>query len=238
MMKLFHTPASHFTRKCTVAIKELGLESRVEIVPTRWPHAWVTQTVPYRRDFLEATPVARIPALVTEDGVKLTDSSTICEYLNDELGGYRLCPQQGRERWRILSVASIATGGIMEAQLTRIAEIRRKRPGSPNPQEFSASFVQKMKERQERCFIALEQRHPEFGGDVDLGQIAVGCACATADFRFPEDNWRAVAPHLANWFEKFRQRRSMLETQPAETPQEPDIEEHLTGSRVGGGMLL
>jgi hypothetical protein len=47
-----------------------------------------------------------------------------------------------------------------------------------------------------------------------------------------------VAPHLANWFDKFRQRRSMLETQPAETPQEPDIEEHLTGSRVGGGMLL
>lgn len=224
MMRLFHTPASHFTRKCTVTIKELGLEEQVEIVPTRWPHSWVTETVPYRRDFLEATPIARIPALVTDDGIKLADSSTICEYLNDELGDYRLCPPRGRDRWRILSIVSIATSGIMEAQVMRIAELRRKRPRSPNPQEYSASFVQKMKERQKRCFIALEQRHVEFAGKPDLGQIAVGCACATSDFRFPEDEWRNVAPKLGQWFDGFRRRRSMLETEPAETPQEPEGE--------------
>jgi glutathione S-transferase len=31
MMKLFHTPASHFVRKCMVTIKELGLQDRVEM---------------------------------------------------------------------------------------------------------------------------------------------------------------------------------------------------------------
>ena len=112
----------------------------------------------------------------------------------------------------------------MEAQVMRIAELRRKRPGSPNPQEFSPGFVQKMKERQERCFAVLEQRFPEFAGDIDLGQIAVGCACTTSDFRFPEDDWRNVATNLGRWFDKFRQRRSMQETEPAETPQTPDIE--------------
>jgi glutathione S-transferase len=35
MMKLFYTPASPFVRKCTVALKELGLWDRVEIVPTK-----------------------------------------------------------------------------------------------------------------------------------------------------------------------------------------------------------
>jgi glutathione S-transferase len=104
MMKLFHTPASPFVRKCSVAIRELGLEDRVEIIPTKWPHSWGTETVPYREDFLAATPIARIPALVTEDGERLTESSLICEYLNDELGYYRLCPQSGRERWHILSM--------------------------------------------------------------------------------------------------------------------------------------
>jgi glutathione S-transferase len=230
MMRLFHTPASHFTRKCTVTIKELGLEERIEVVPTRWPHSWVTETIPYRRDFLEATPIARIPALVTDDDIKLTDSSTICEYLNDELGDYRLCPPRGRERWRILSIVSIATSGIMEAQVMRIAELRRKRPSSSNPQECSPRFVQKMKERQERCFTALEQRNAEFAGEPDLGQIAVGCACATSDFRFPEDEWRSVAPNLGRWFDRFRQRRSMLETEQSETAQEPDIECEGTGS--------
>jgi glutathione S-transferase len=224
MMKLFHTPASHFTRKCTVTIKELGLDGRVEIIPTRWPHAWVTETVPYRRDFLDATPIARIPALVTDDGTRLTDSSTICQYLNDELGDYRLCPQRGAERWRILSMASIATSGIMEAQVMRIAELRRKRPGAANPQEHSPSFVQKMKERQARCFSALEQRHTEFAAEPDLGLIAVACACATSDFRFPEDGWRDAAPSIARWYDKFRLRRSLRETEPAETPQAPDVE--------------
>jgi hypothetical protein len=28
-------------RKCTVTIKELGLEDRVEIITTKWPHSWV-----------------------------------------------------------------------------------------------------------------------------------------------------------------------------------------------------
>ena len=104
MMKLFYTPASPFVRKCSVTIKELGLEDQVEIVPTKWPHSWGTETVPYREDFLAATPIARIPALVTDDGERLTESSLICEYLNDELSAYRLCPRSGRERWHILSV--------------------------------------------------------------------------------------------------------------------------------------
>jgi hypothetical protein len=119
MMKLFHTPASPFVRKCSVAIRELGLEDRVEVIPTKWPHSWGTETVPYREDFLAATPIARITALVTEDGERLTESSLICEYLNDELGDYRLCPQSGRERWKILSVVSVATSGIMECQVMR-----------------------------------------------------------------------------------------------------------------------
>ncbi len=79
MMKLFHTPASNFVRKCTVTIRELGLEDRVEIITTKWPHSWGTETTPYRPDFLQATPIARIPALVTEDGERLTKSSLICE---------------------------------------------------------------------------------------------------------------------------------------------------------------
>jgi glutathione S-transferase len=112
----------------------------------------------------------------------------------------------------------------MEAQVMRIAELRRKRPDSPNPQEHSPSFVQKMKERQARCFAALEQRRTEFSGTPDLGQIAVACACATSDFRFPEDGWRATAPNLARWYDEFRLRPSMRETAPAETPQEPDVE--------------
>ena len=205
MMKLFHTPASPFVRKCSVAIRELGLEDRVEIIPTKWPHSWGTETVPYREDFLAATPIARIPALVTEDGEHLTESSLICEYLNDELGAYRLCPQSGRERWHILSVVSVATSGIMECQVMRRAEMLRKRDASQNKQEFSPSFVRKMMERMDRCYQRLDELSRGFRADVDLGQIAAGCACGVSDFRFPEDDWRVIAPNLARWYEQVPQ---------------------------------
>ena len=178
MMKLFHTPASPFVRKCSVAIRELGLEDRVEIIPTKWPHSWGTETVPYREDFLAATPIARIPTLVTEDGQRLTESSLICEYLNDELGDYRLCPRSGRELWHILSVVSVATSGIMECQVMRRAEMLRKRDASQNKQEFSPSFVRKMMERMHRCYQRLDELSHDFRADVDLGQIA-------AAFRIP-----------------------------------------------------
>jgi hypothetical protein len=73
MMKLFHTPASPFVRKCTVTLKELGLWDQVAIIPTKWPNSWGTETVRYREDFLAATPIARILALVIDDGERLTE---------------------------------------------------------------------------------------------------------------------------------------------------------------------
>lgn len=218
MIKLFYTPASHFVRKCLVTIKELGLEDRFEIVPTTWPHNWGTETTPYREDFVDASPIARIPAILTEDGLRLSDSSTICEYLNDELGNFKLCPQSGRERWEILSLVSIASNGVMEAQVLRRAEMLRKREGSPNPQEFSLGFVRKMMDRQDRCYRYLDSICENFRAEPDLGQIAVACGCATSDFRFPEDDWRNLAPGLARWYDRFRERPSMRQTEQGETP--------------------
>lgn len=222
MMKLFHTPASPFVRKCTVTIRELGLQDQVEIIPTKWPHSWGSETVPYREDFLAATPIARIPALVTDDGERLTESSLICEYLNDELGNFRLCPRSGRERWHILSIVSVATSGIMESQVMRRAEMLRKRDASQNKQEFSPSFARKMMERMDRCYRRLDELSYDFRSDVDLGQIAAGCACGLSDFRFPEDDWRAIAPNLARWYDRFRRTSPMRETEPGETSFESD----------------
>jgi glutathione S-transferase len=217
-MKLFTTPASSFVRKVTVTIRELGILDQVELVPTRWPHTWGTRTVPFRPDFAEATPVGRIPALVTDDGLRLTDSSVICDYLNAEYGNYRLCPERGKERWRIQSVISIANA-VLEAQAFRRAETLRQK--SDKPQEYTQDFDDKMIARQDRCYGVLDTMVAQFPAAPDLGQIAVGAACGISDFRF-HDVWRPSYPRLAAWYEVFRQRPSMRATEPAETPTDPD----------------
>ena len=209
-MRLYVTPASPWVRRVRVAILELGIEDRFEYVQTKWPHAWGTKTVVPHPKFMDETPVARIPALVTDD-FTLTDSHSICDYLNGEFGNFRLLARDGAGRWHALATISVA-GGIIEAQISRRAELLR------SEHERSDDFIEKMRDRQLRCFEALEKQVPAFGADFDLAQITTAVACGYEDWRYGTD-WRAGAPKLAAWYDVVAQRPSMRATQPAETPQ-------------------
>jgi len=211
-MKLFTTPASPWTRKCIVSIMELGIEDKVERISTRWPHAWATKTIAFAPEFAAATPVGRIPALVTDDGLRLCESFAIVDYLDAEYGNHRLLPQAGPQRWRLQSILSIANG-LLEAQILRRGELLRK------DGERSDDFLQKMCEREARCYDAIEDMVDWFEADVDLAQITLGVSCSYADFRFPNEDWKTGRPNLTRWFERFIQRPSMQATMPRETPQ-------------------
>src|SRR5947207_4261107 len=116
-MRLYVTSASPWVRRVRVTILELGIEDRFEFVQTRWPHSWGTQTVAMPADFTVATPVMRIPALVT-DTVTLTDSHAICDYLNAEFGSFRLLARDGKARWQALATIAVANA-IHESQIMR-----------------------------------------------------------------------------------------------------------------------
>jgi glutathione S-transferase len=210
-VRLYVTPASPWVRRVMVSIRELGIEGRFEFVQTKWPHSWGTRTVAHHSDFPEATPVQRIPALVTPD-FTLADSHSICDYVNGELGGFRLLARDGAARWRALADISIASG-IIEAQVARRAELLR------SASERSNDFIDKMRDRQLRCFGTLEKRVSYFGAAFDLAQITIAVACGYQDWRYGADGWRKTAPQLAAWFDVASQRPSMRTTQPAETPQ-------------------
>jgi glutathione S-transferase len=210
-VRLYVTPASPWVRRVRVTILELGIEDRFEFVQTKWPHSWGTQTVAVAPDFAAATPVLRIPALVA-DCVTLTDSHSICDYLNAEFGGYRLLAREGAARWQALAAMAIA-GAIIEAQIMRRAELLR------SDEERSNDFIAKMRDRSFRCFADLEKHHlPRFGAAFELAQITTAVACSYDDWRYGRD-WRGSAPKLAAWYDSVADRPSLKATQPAETPQ-------------------
>jgi glutathione S-transferase len=209
-MRLYVTPASPWVRRVRVVILELGIQDLFEFEQTKWPHAWGTQTVVPHPEFMGDTPVARIPALVTTD-FTLTDSHSICDYLNGEFGSFRLLARDGAARWRALETISIANA-IIEAQVSRRAELLR------SDSERSDDFIAKMRERQLRCFEALEKQVSGFGTEFDLAQITTAVACGYDDWRYGTD-WRGVAPKLAAWFDAVSSRPSLQATRPAETPQ-------------------
>jgi glutathione S-transferase len=209
-MRLYVTPASPWVRRVRVTILELGIEDRFEFVQTRWPHSWGTQTVSMPADFTAATPVMRIPALVTDE-VTLTDSHAICDYLNAEFGNFRLLAREGAARWQALATIALASA-ILEAQIMRRAELLRA------GNERSNDFIAKMRDRGLRCFAALEKNLPTFSRTFDLAQITTAVACGYDDWRYGPD-WRTAAPKLAAWYDSVAGRPSMKATQPAETPQ-------------------
>ncbi|MDP2334588.1 MAG: glutathione S-transferase family protein [Reyranella sp.] len=209
-MRLYVTPASPWVRRVMVTILELGIRDRFEFVQTKWPHAWGTRTVVPHPEFMGDTPVARIPTLVTAD-FTLADSHSICDYLNGEFGNFRLLARDGAARWRALATISIANA-IIEAQISRRAELLR------SEHERSNDFIDKMRDRQLRCYEALEKQVSAFGAEFDLAQITTAVACGYDDWRYGSD-WRDVAPKLAAWFDAVSPRPSLRTTQPAETPQ-------------------
>src|SRR5689334_14220490 len=211
-MKLFWTPASPFVRKVVVASIELDLRDQIEIYPTYWPHEWGSKTVKFDPAFVTANPVGRIPSLITKDGIAISESNWICDYLDSLSSGRKLLPKSGAARWKCIRLLAIADGAL-EAMIARRAELLREQSAQ------SRDFLNKQKDRIFRCFDTIEHEIDDLEGDLTLAQIAVGIACGYMEFRYSQDNWSLERPRLAAWSAVFGQRKSMVESKPQETPQ-------------------
>ena len=203
-MKLFWSPRSPFVRKVMVCTHELGIADRVETV-----YSLVSLTKA-NADVMRVNPVGRIPTLVADDGTVLYDSHVICEYFDAVHGDSRLFPKETPRRWEALrrlalGDAMLETGVLWRGELTRPPEQR-----SP---AILATFELKTKsalEEVERDAKSLEREN------IDIGEIAIGCALGYLDFRFADLAWRLRCPVAAEWFEVFNARPSMQHTLPYE----------------------
>jgi len=95
-MKLFYNPPSPYARKVLVLAHELNLLDRLILIPV---DPWKDPP-----ELLAVTPLAKVPALRTENGATLSESTAICEYLA-RLAGIRT--MEG-EAW--LDLASCRSG--------------------------------------------------------------------------------------------------------------------------------
>jgi glutathione S-transferase len=199
-MKLYHSAASPFVRKCLVAAHELGLRDRIETV--------AATAHPVTRDpaLIAVNPLGQVPTLVLDDGSTLYDSRVICDYLNTLAGGAIIPGGDGR--WSVLREEALADGVTDAALLTRYETTAR--PEALRWAEWIAGQLDKV-----ACGLAsLEARAADFGDRVDLGTIAWGCALGYLDFRFASLAWRDRHPNAAAWFAWFGGRESMATTRP------------------------
>jgi glutathione S-transferase len=201
-VKLSYSAASPFVRKVLVAAFETGLAPRIERVPTTVAPNHVNA------EYQRAQPLAKVPALTTDDGTVLYDSRVICEYLDSLHQGPKLFPAAGAARWTALRRQALGDGICDAAVLNRYETFLR--PEEKRWDQWIDGQMRKVR----GSLDALEAEAPALGDTVDIGAIAIGCALGYLDFRYASEHWRSGRPKLAAWYEKFASRASMQETQP------------------------
>lgn len=199
-MKLYIARTSPYARKVQVLIHEKGALDRVQVVAL---DPWVDPAALHA-----ATPVGKVPALVTDDGWSLTESWAIADYLDQVLPGPRLLPSEGPDRWRVLRLTALAQG-LMDAAFAAVIEGRRP------VQERSPAWVVRQRAAILRTLPILNRDAAVLSaGPVDLAGISIACALDYLDFRHEDLEWRAIAPELVGWYADFVNRASLRATDP------------------------
>ncbi|QHQ36688.1 glutathione S-transferase [Algicella marina] len=200
-MKLYHSPTSPYVRKVMVLLHELGKLSNVELVAAGGSPV-APGTLP-----LQLNPLGKIPALERADGPALYDSPVISRFLDATFEGglYPAAPRL----WETLTLEATADG-IMDAAILMVYEHKARPEGTQSPEWEEAQWA-----KIARTLDTLEDRWLAYlAGPLDAGHIALGCALGYLDLRHGSRGWRERHTGLANWYESFAARDSMLQTVP------------------------
>jgi glutathione S-transferase len=200
-MRLYTAPASPFVRKCRIVVREKGLTSSVEEVDV--------DVYAGSDDLLAANPIGQIPALVTDDGLAITNSPLICAWLDAYSGRPRLLPE-GEGHWPVRRMETLADG-ILELAVKLVLEGRRPEG------ERSPTWIARWTAGIERALDVAEQKAPDpvdGGGAVDLGMISLGIVGPYLDFRQPHIDWRSGRPRLVALTDSLAKRPSFAATAP------------------------
>jgi len=202
-MTLYHNTLSPFVRKVMVLLHETGQQDRVALQDC------VLSPVSPDPALITDNPLSKIPALRLADGNVIHDSRVILEYLDQQHVGNPLIPREGSARWRRLTLASMADG-IMDASVM----VRYETALRPVEKHWE-QWLDAQRDKIRRALAVLEnQAIAELTSHFDVAAISVACALGYLDLRFPDMDWRAANPQLANWYFEVSQRPSMVATLP------------------------
>ena len=197
-MKLYITTPSPFARKARIVAREKGLAGRIEEV--------VVDPYGNAPELLSSNPIVQAPTLIAEDGLAITDSPVIAEYLDAMGSGARLLPADGPERLRVKRLETLANAAL-EMGVKLVLEKRRPE------HERSPSWIERWTANMGRALDALEAAAPD-ADRLDMGVLTAGIAVTWIGFRHPDYDWKTGRPNLVALQTALEQRPSFIETYP------------------------
>lgn len=198
-MKLYSAPTSPYVRMVRVAALEKGLGDRIELVDARGEG----------NDTEDKNPLNKVPAMVTDDGETLIESSLICQYV-DSLGPEpELYPRDPDARRRVLQQEALIHG-VLDAAVLRRMETRREEG------KQSQWWDERQKRKITLGLARIEADIEALTGAPTITPITLGCALSFMDRILADTDWRTAYPNLAAWYESYKDTPHMAATTPAD----------------------
>lgn len=197
-MKLFVNQTSPYARKARIVVKEKSLDSRVLLVDV---DPWLDPVA-----LLAVSPLSKVPVLVTDDDLVVTESDTICRILDELAPSPRMLPEALAARSEVMARMALLQG-MIDAAFDAVIEKRR-----PAAQQWP-DWIARQRRAVERGLDVIAVM-PRPVGRFDLGDVSLGSLLGYLDFRHQDLDWRTRHPALALWYAEASSRPSMLATRP------------------------
>ncbi|MEZ5931967.1 MAG: glutathione S-transferase N-terminal domain-containing protein [Alphaproteobacteria bacterium] len=185
-MILRSTLTSPYGRKARMAAQVLALDHLIEVVPA--------DAQDPDDDLRLQNPLGKMPCLIVGGDIYF-DSRVILHYFDALAGGGRLLPEQGEERFRLLTFEALADG-ITDASLLITYEGRFR-----EAHQVSERWLEHQRGKVVRGLAACQKALPD-PAVTNLASIALSAALGYLDWRrhLP---WRQDFPVLAAWLEAY-----------------------------------
>ncbi len=197
-MELYLNATSPYARLVRIVLLEKGL---MDAVTLKWCDPWADDA-----ELLKANPAGRIPALITEKGITLSESLLIAVYLDGVSPNKPMIPKAGLGE--VLHLIGLGQN-LMDAAFNTV--IARKHYGNGIDDS-------ELGQRRSRAIQRLlKQLDGELGeiqqtSTINLGHIATAVALDYLAFRLPEVNWKKDYPQLLAWHASVTARESFQQT--------------------------
>ena len=214
MIRLYHVPLSPFCRKVRLVLAEKRMD--VELVEERY---WEGDA-----DFLRRNPAGKVPVLRI-DGLTLSESQAICEYLEEVQPDPPLLPRSAEARAEVRRIVfwfddkfhAEVTSKLLYERVNR----KIQKTGYPDSQAVK-SGSRAIKVHLDYLDHLLERRRWLAGDQMTLADFAGAAHLSSLDYISDVDWDRSEA--VRDWYAKIKSRpafRSLLADQVPGFPQPP-----------------
>ncbi len=206
MAKLFHVPLSPFCRKVRLSLAEKKIEC--ELIEERY---WEKDS-----DFLRRNPAAKVPVLKI-DGMTMSESAAICEYLEEVYPDVPLMPKAPEERYEVRRLVGWfddkfhdeVTSNLVYERVNK-KMMKQGYPDSRNVKEGAKAI----KFHLDYMAWLLDQRRWLAGDVMTLADFAAAAHLSSLDY-ISDVDWNR-SETVKDWYAKIKSRpafRSILADQ-------------------------